>query len=70
MPEDQLFELGELELELGGTLPDARLAYRTHGALAPAHDNAILFPHMYSGTPASLDGWIGPGLLDGRATGV
>ncbi len=61
MPEDHLFELGELELELGGTLPDARLAYRTHGLLAPAHDNAILFPHMYSGTQASLDGWIGPG---------
>lgn len=61
MPEDHLFELGELELELGGTLSDARLAYRTHGSLASAHDNAILFPHMYSGTPASLDAWIGPG---------
>lgn len=61
MPEDHLFELGELEFELGGTLRDARLAYRTHGSLAPAHDNAILFAHMYSGTPASLDPWIGPG---------
>jgi homoserine O-acetyltransferase/O-succinyltransferase len=61
MPEDHLFELGELELEPGGTLSDARLAYRTHGSLSPARDNAILFPHMYSGTPASLDAWIGPG---------
>jgi homoserine O-acetyltransferase len=60
VPEDRLFELGDLELELGGRIPDARLAYRTHGSLSPARDNAILFPHMYSGTPASLDGWIGP----------
>jgi homoserine O-acetyltransferase/O-succinyltransferase len=59
--EDHVFELGDLELELGGTLTDVRLAYRTHGSLAAARDNAILFPHMYSGTPASLDGWIGPG---------
>jgi len=28
--------------------------------LSPARDNAILFPHMYSGTPASLDEWIAP----------
>jgi homoserine O-acetyltransferase/O-succinyltransferase len=59
--EDHVFELGDLELELGGTLTDARLAYRTHGSLGGERDNAILFPHMYSGTPASLDGWIGPG---------
>jgi homoserine O-acetyltransferase/O-succinyltransferase len=59
--EDHVLELGNLELELGGTLTDVRLAYRTHGSLAAARDNAILFPHMYSGTPASLDGWIGPG---------
>jgi homoserine O-acetyltransferase len=59
--EDHIFELGDLELELGGTLTDARLAYRTHGSLGEERDNAILFPHMYSGTPASLDGWIGPG---------
>jgi homoserine O-acetyltransferase/O-succinyltransferase len=61
VPEDHVFELGGLELELGGRIPDARLAYRTHGSLSRARDNAILFPHMYSGTPASLDGWIGPG---------
>jgi homoserine O-acetyltransferase len=37
------------------------LGYRTHGALSSARDNAILFPHMYSGSPASLDPWIAPG---------
>jgi homoserine O-acetyltransferase/O-succinyltransferase len=58
---DGILELGDLELELGGVIPAARLAYRTHGTLTPGRDNAILFPHMYSGTPESLDPWIGAG---------
>jgi homoserine O-acetyltransferase len=58
---DATLELGDLELELGGVLREARLAYRTHGTLARERDNAILFAHMYSGTPASLDRWIGGG---------
>jgi homoserine O-acetyltransferase/O-succinyltransferase len=58
---DCTLELGDLELELGGVIPAARLAYRTHGMLAADRDNAILFPHMYSGTPASLDPWIAGG---------
>jgi homoserine O-acetyltransferase len=59
--QDETLELGDIELELGGVLPAARLGYRTHGTLAPERDNAILFPHMYSGSPASLDSWVGPG---------
>ncbi len=61
MATDATLELGELELELGGVLPAARLAYRTHGTLAADRSNAILFAHMYSGTPASLDPWIATG---------
>lgn len=61
MPSDEVLELGDLELELGGVIPDARLGYRTHGVLSPDRDNAILFAHMYSGTPASLDPWIASG---------
>jgi homoserine O-acetyltransferase len=61
MSVDASLELGDLELELGGTLPHARLAYRTHGTLSPARDNAILFPHQYSATQSSLDPWIEPG---------
>ena len=44
----------DLELERGGVLPAARLLYKTHGELNAARDNAILYPHMYSGTPISL----------------
>jgi homoserine O-acetyltransferase len=58
---DGILELGDLELELGGVIPAVRLGYRTHGTLAAGRDNAILFAHMYSGTPASLDPWIGAG---------
>jgi homoserine O-acetyltransferase len=55
----QFFELGNFELESGITLPDARLAYKTHGTLNEAKDNAILFPHMWSGTPKAMEMFIG-----------
>lgn len=58
---DQELALGGFELESGETLPDARLAYVTHGTLNEAGTNAILFPHMYSGTTASLESYVGEG---------
>lgn len=57
----QHFELGSFVLDSGDTLPNARLAYRTHGSLNAARDNAVLVPHMYSGTSASMEGLIGEG---------
>jgi homoserine O-acetyltransferase/O-succinyltransferase len=54
-------ELGPYTLDCGVTLPAARLAYRTHGSLNAAKDNAVLVPHMYSGTSASMEGLIGEG---------
>jgi homoserine O-acetyltransferase/O-succinyltransferase len=51
----------EGSFELGGTLPAARLAYRTHGTLAADGANAVLFAHQYSASPASLESWIGAG---------
>ena len=59
----RLLELGNLELELGGVLAGARLAYKTHGSLSPARDNAILYPHLYAATPSSLE----PTIAAGRA---
>ncbi len=44
------FELGDLTLQSGEILPDARLAYATHGTLNAARDNAVLFPTYYTGT--------------------
>ncbi|MEV7097683.1 alpha/beta fold hydrolase [Amycolatopsis sp. NPDC051045] len=55
------FALGACTVDSGVTLPDARLAYRTHGRLNAARDNAVLVPHMYSGTSAAMEGLIGEG---------
>lgn len=61
MSEPQHFDLGDFALSHGGTLPAARLAYTTHGTLAPARDNAILFPTWFNGDHAANEWIIGPG---------
>ncbi|MEM7465552.1 MAG: alpha/beta fold hydrolase [Pseudomonadota bacterium] len=53
--------LGDFELVSGQTLAGAKLAYKTQGTLNAAKDNAILFPHMWSGTSASMEGFVGQG---------
>lgn len=46
----ELYDIGNLDLEEGGTIRGCKLAYATFGELAPARDNAILIPTWYSGT--------------------
>ena len=59
-PRTRPSELGDLELELGGVIPGGAARRTGHtGRSRPDRGNAILFAHMYSGTPASLDPWIG-----------
>jgi len=55
----EIFELGNYQLESGITLPNARIAYKTHGTLNAAKDNVVLFPHMWSGTPKAMEIFIG-----------
>ena len=55
----EIFELGNYQLESGITLPNARIAYKTHGTLNAAKDNVVLFPHMWSGTPKEMEIFIG-----------
>ena len=57
----QYFELGDFALDSGYTLRGAKIAYKTHGTLSAAKDNAILVPHWYSGTSATMELWIGEG---------
>jgi homoserine O-acetyltransferase len=57
----EFFELGNLPLSTGFTIPNARLAFTTHGTLNKARDNAILFPNFLGGTPEALEMWIGQG---------
>lgn len=47
---------------LFGTIRDCKLAYKTFGKLNEAKDNAILFPHMYSGTHKAMEIYIGEGM--------
>ena len=46
----ELHDIGNLELEEGGTIRGCKLAYATFGTLNAAKDNAILIPTWYSGT--------------------
>jgi homoserine O-acetyltransferase/O-succinyltransferase len=57
----EVFELGDFPLEMGETLRGAKLLYKTHGKLNDKKDNVILFPHMWSGTSSSMEGFIGKG---------
>jgi homoserine O-acetyltransferase len=72
MTETQIGSIGDLTLELGGLLPDAKLAYVTYGRLAEDGRNAILLTHGYTSShlfaepgAASAEGsWselVGPG---------
>ena len=46
----ELHDIGNLDLEEGGTIRACKLAYATFGKLNAAKDNAILIPTWYSGT--------------------
>jgi homoserine O-acetyltransferase/O-succinyltransferase len=58
---DSIFELGDVPLQSGVTLPNARLVYRTHGKLNAARDNAVLFPTFYAGQHSDNEAMIGAG---------
>ena len=54
----EVFDLGDVTLQSGAVLPDAKLAYKTHGALNESRDNVIVIPTYYTGTHVSNDGYI------------
>jgi homoserine O-acetyltransferase len=60
-----VFPLGDLSLQSGATLPDARLSWKAHGTLSAARDNVILYPTSYGAQHPDLEWLIGPdGVLD------
>lgn len=59
----EIFDLGDVVLQCGLTLPSARLAFRTYGALNAARDNAVLMPTFFGGQHADT----GLMLASGRA---
>ena len=72
--EDRFFTIRDFRLTHGETMPEATIAYETHGRLAPNGRNAVLVTHGFTGShraagrnsanggqPGSWDGLIGPG---------
>ena len=55
----EYFEMDAFELEDGVTLRGCEIAYATFGELNDAKDNAVLFPHMYSGTSKDMEMYVG-----------
>lgn len=67
MTNHHIFEVADFELQSGATLPVARLAYATHGTLAPDRGNVVLYPTRYSGRHEDNEFLIGEGMaLDPR----
>ncbi len=61
-PHRHLFSLGDLRLESGAVVPNAKIAYATFGTLNARRDNAILVPSWYGADHHGYDFLIGTGL--------
>ena len=60
-----IFDAGDLALQSGEVLKDAKLSWKTHGTLSPARDNVIVYPTSYGAQHPDLEWLIGPdGVLD------
>jgi len=62
MPDHEVFDAGDLVLQSGVTLPGVKLAYKTHGRLNAAGDNAIVYPTHYAGRHRDNEWLIGAGM--------
>lgn len=63
--QDGVFELGDMPLHAGGTLPRARVVWKAHGRLSAARDNVVVYPTSYGAHHPDLEWLIGPdGVLD------
>jgi len=58
----EIFDLGDVPLQRGATLRNARLAYKTYGKLDADKSNVIVYPTWYSGQHRDNEWLIGPGM--------
>jgi homoserine O-acetyltransferase/O-succinyltransferase len=58
----EIFDLGDVELQMGATLRGAKLAYKTFGELNADKSNAIVYPTWYSGRHWDNEWLIGEGM--------
>jgi len=59
--EEGVFDLGSFALESGIVLPNAKVAYKTHGRLNADKSNAILYPTQIGAEHGDIEWLIGPG---------
>ncbi|GAA2392123.1 alpha/beta fold hydrolase [Nonomuraea africana] len=57
-----IFEQGDMQLQSGATLRDAKLAYKSYGELNADKSNAIVYPTWYSGQHYDNEWLIGEGM--------
>lgn len=58
----EIFELGDVTLQIGVTLPGAFLAYKTYGRLNEKKDNVIVYPTAFGDTHVQNEWLIGNGM--------
>jgi homoserine O-acetyltransferase len=61
MSDYEIFELSDVVLQSGLTLHQAKLAYKTYGALSAARDNVIVMPTFYGGQHTETEAMMGAG---------
>lgn len=62
MVDYEIFDLGDFRLQMGATLRDAKLAYKTYGTLDQDKSNAVVYPTWYSGQHYDNEWLIGDGM--------
>ncbi|MEM8806658.1 MAG: alpha/beta fold hydrolase [Cyanobacteria bacterium P01_G01_bin.38] len=62
MADYEIFDLGDVALQSGATLRDAKLAYKTYGKLNADKSNVIVYPTWYSGQHYDNEWLIGEGM--------
>ncbi len=58
--QEGVYALGDLAVEKGGVIRDARIVWRTHGTLNAAKDNVIVYPCSYTAQHSDMAWLIGP----------
>jgi homoserine O-acetyltransferase len=62
MVDYEIFDLGDVRLQLGATLRDAKLGYKSYGTLDQDKSNAAVYPTWYSGQHYDNEWLIGEGM--------
>ncbi len=57
-PGFEVFELGDVTLQSGAVLGNAKLGYKSYGALGATRNNVIVLPTFYTGTHERNEGYL------------